>query len=81
MSRAVIAELLALQQLDLDSERAAIEADALRRELENDAATRAARAALQKATQTAAARAREVREAEAALEDTQARIQRQETRL
>jgi uncharacterized protein len=81
MSRAVIAELLALQQLDLDIERGVIEADALRRELENDATTRTARAALQKATQTATVRAREVREAESMLEDTQARIQRQETRL
>ncbi len=80
MSRAQIVALWALQQLDIESDRAAAEHEALRQALATDA-TRATRAALAESTRQANARAREAREAEMALQDTQERLKRQETRL
>lgn len=80
MTRAQVAQLWALQQLDSEIDRLAAEEEAARRALAADP-TAPARARLQASRRVAADRAREVREAEAGLDDTQTRLKRQEARL
>jgi uncharacterized protein len=80
MSRAQVAQLWALQVLDSEIERHKAEGDALRRSLTDDP-TAAARAALNASTRNAREQARLAREAETALDDLTARLQRHEARL
>src|SRR5215472_10212507 len=80
MSRAQIAQLWALQLLDSEIERHKAESDALRRALSDDT-TAAARATLAESARAARERARGVREAEAALDNIQTRLKRNEARL
>lgn len=80
MTRAQVAQLWTLQQLDTEIDRLAAEEAATQRALAADPA-QPVRARLQASRRAAAERAREVREAEAALDDTQTRLQRQEARL
>lgn len=80
MTRAQVAELWTLQQLDSEIDRLAAEEDATNRALAADP-TQPARARLQAGQRTAAERGRALRDAEAALEDTQTRLKRQEARL
>jgi predicted nucleic acid-binding Zn-ribbon protein len=80
MSRAQVAELHTLQQFDVDIDRTAIECEALRRALASDP-TEAARAAHAVSQRTAQAKASGMRAAEATLEETRGRLQRQEARL
>ncbi|MBF6592766.1 MAG: hypothetical protein IVW57_19820, partial [Ktedonobacterales bacterium] len=80
MTRAQVAQLWAVQQVDLEIERAEAEREALRQALATDAA-QTARVALAQATRRAQASAQRLREAEAALEEMRRRLQRQEARL
>ena len=80
MTRAQVAELWALQQLDSEIDRLVAEEDAVRRALVADP-NQPARARLQAGRRSASDCARAVRDAEAALEDIQTRLKRQETRL
>lgn len=80
MTRAQVAELWALQQLDSEIDRLTAEEDATNRALAADP-TQPARARLQASQRAAAERGRAVRGAEVALEDTQTRLKRQEARL
>jgi predicted nucleic acid-binding Zn-ribbon protein len=80
VSKALVAELFALQELDLEIDRRRIEAEALQRALTEDA-TRPAREAAASARQRAAHAQREARDAETALHEAEARIQKQEARL
>lgn len=80
MSRAEVAQLHALQQLDLEIERATAESEALQRTLAADSAA-AAQAASNQSSRAAKAAAQKVREAEATLSETRERLARQEGRL
>jgi predicted nucleic acid-binding Zn-ribbon protein len=80
MTRAQVADLHTLQQLDAEIERVTIEGEALRRALETDP-TEPARAALATSERAAEASAARMRQAEATLEDTHTRLKRQEARL
>ena len=80
MTRAQVAQLWALQQLDSEIDRLVAEEEATRRALAADP-TAPARARLQASRRVAADRARQVREAEAGLDDLQTRLKRQEARL
>lgn len=80
MTRAQVADLWTLQQLDSEIDRLAAEEEAARRALASDPAA-PARARLQAGQRSAADRARAVRDAEATLDDTQTRLKRQEARL
>ena len=80
MSKALVAELFALQEIDQEIDRGRIEADALRRSLAEDA-TRPAREAAASVRRQAERARQEARSAEAALQDAEARIQKQEARL
>lgn len=80
MTRAQVAELWTLQQLDSEIDRLAAEEEAVNRALAADP-TQPHRARLQASQRAAAERARVVRDAEAALDDIQARLKRQESRL
>jgi predicted nucleic acid-binding Zn-ribbon protein len=80
MTRAQVAQLWALQQVDGEIERASAEQDALRSTLATDAA-QSARAALAQARRALEARAQRERQAEAALEETRQRLQQQQERL
>ncbi len=80
MSRAEVAQLHALQQLDLEIERAMVESQALQRALAADSAAGALVASNQSA-RAAKAAGQKVREAEATLAQTRERLARQEGRL
>jgi predicted nucleic acid-binding Zn-ribbon protein len=80
MSRAQVADLHGLQQLDTEIERATIEGEALRRALAADP-TEPARAAQATSERAAEASTTRMRQAEATLEDTRERLKRQEARL
>lgn len=80
MTRAQLAELHALQQLDLDLERATAEVEALHHTLASDP-TAGARVALARGQRAADASAGRVRAAETTLAETRERLKRQETRL
>lgn len=80
MTRAQLAELHTLQQLDSDIERANAEMEALRRMLAADP-TAPARAAHAASARTAQTQARRMGAAEATLAETRERLKRQETRL
>ncbi len=80
MSRAQLAELHTLQQLDLELGRAGVEVEALRRALAADP-TAAVRSAHADSARTAQASAQRMRAAEATLAETRERLKRQEARL
>ena len=80
VSRAVIADLLALQKLDDDLVRIQAECDALRKKLETDR-TAELRSAVTYATRQLAVRELTLRDAESVLEDTVVRLKRHESRL
>lgn len=80
MSKAQIADLWALQQLDLEIERAAAEQETLRATLATDT-TRSARVALAQRARDLQAREQRQKSAESALEETRTRLDRQEKRL
>lgn len=80
VSRAVVAELYELQQLDLEIDRSATEAESLRRALAEDV-TRPTREAAARARARADRARRETREAELALQEAESRIKKQESRL
>jgi predicted nucleic acid-binding Zn-ribbon protein len=80
VSRALVAELFALQEIDQEIDRGRIEVDALRRALAEDA-TRPAREAAANGRRQAEQARQEAHSAEAALQDAELRIQRQEARL
>jgi predicted nucleic acid-binding Zn-ribbon protein len=80
VSRALVAELYALQQLDLAIDRGGAEVEALRRALAEDA-TRPAREAEARSRALVQRARRAVQEAETALQEVEARIRKQETRL
>lgn len=80
MTRAQTAQLWALQQVDLEIERATAEQEAIHAALAADAAE-AARASLAQAQRAVEVRSRREREAETAFEETRRRLKQQETRL
>lgn len=80
MTRAQVAELWTLQQLDSELDRLGAEEEATRRALAADP-SQPARARLHAGRRAAADRAHALRDAEAALDDTQTRLKRQEARL
>lgn len=80
MTRAQVAQLWTLQQLDTEIDRLAAEEEATRSALAADP-LQPTRARLLASRRAAAERTRAVRETEAALEDTQTRLKRQEARL
>jgi predicted nucleic acid-binding Zn-ribbon protein len=80
MGKTVVATLYDLQQLDLDLDRLATEAEALQRALAEDA-VRPAREAAARARRQAERERKAASEAEAVLRDMEARIQKQEARL
>jgi uncharacterized protein len=80
VSRAPVAELYELQQLDLEIDRSRIEAEAIRRSLTEDVA-RPAREAAARARENAVQARRQASEAEAAVHELEARIQKQDARL
>lgn len=80
MSRAEVAQLHALQQLDLEIERATAETEALQRSLAADPAA-TAQAADTRSARTARAAGEKVRAAEETLAETRERLARQEGRL
>ncbi len=80
MLRAQLADLHALQQLDLEIERAGVEIEALRRTLATDR-TAAARSAHEQSQRTMKASAGRMQAAETTLAETRERLKRQETRL
>jgi len=80
MTRAQLAELHTLQQLDLEIARADVEIEALRRALATDP-TAALRAAHAESARTAQANARRMQAAETTLSETRERLKRQEARL
>lgn len=80
MSKSVVADLFALQELDLEIDRVAGELEALRRGMTEDA-TRAPRETVLRARKRAEQARGAARDAEAALHELEARIQKQEQRL
>jgi uncharacterized protein len=80
MTRAHLAELYALQQLDLEIGRADVEMEALRRALATDPAA-ALRVAHAESARIAQANARRMQAAETTLSETRERRKRQEARL
>lgn len=80
MTRAQLAELHAVQQHDLEIERANAEVEALRRALASDQ-TAAARAASEQSMRATQASARRMQAAETTLAETRERLKRQEARL
>lgn len=80
MSRAEVAELHALQQVDSEIERVTAEVDALRAALAADP-TAPARASEAQSARTARSAAGKVRAAEETVSETRERLKRQETRL
>lgn len=80
MSRIVVADLFALQELDLEIDRVAGEIEALRRGMGEDA-TRAERESALRMRKRAEQERKAAQVAENALHDLEARIQKQEQRL
>lgn len=80
MGKTVVAALYELQQLDLDMDRLATEAEALERALAEDA-VRPAREAAARARRQMEREKKGASEVEEALRELDARIQKQETRL
>ena len=80
VTRAQIAQLWALQQVDGEIERASAEEDALRASLAADAA-QGARASLAQAERAVEVRSQREHQAEAVLDETRRRLQQQESRL
>jgi predicted nucleic acid-binding Zn-ribbon protein len=80
MTRAQVAQLWTLQQVDVEIERATAERDAHEATLAGDP-TQAARAALAQATRATQVRGERQRTAETTLDETRHRLQQQEVRL